>query len=263
MLGDLPPIPILLYTMERGERAASGLLHTLNPRFYDSVTAYNLKKGGVHTVLTMLGQGGWTMIPLMVASVAALAIILERGWMLQRRHVLDKSLLEAMERCPEEMTPEQLGLLSKRSAAPLGRIVSEVLRVRHLDHAQAIECVNAVGRMALAQLERGLTLLEIIAGVSPLLGLFGTVLGMVDVFQAITAAGLGDPQILTGGIAKALITTVAGLAIAIPAVTFHSLYLRRVEEFGTELQNLATALLVRLQEAERGRVSRDTQGLRK
>ena len=101
------------------------------------------------------------------------------------------------------------------------------------------------------RLERGLTVLEVVAAVSPLLGLLGTVLGMVQIFEAITAAGLGDPQVLAGGIGKALITTVAGLCVAIPALAAHSFLARRVDEYAIEMQNRATVFLVRLQTMRR------------
>jgi biopolymer transport protein ExbB len=97
------------------------------------------------------------------------------------------------------------------------------------------------------QLERGLTVLEMVAGVSPLIGLLGTVLGMVTMFSAITAQGTSNPQVVSGGISEALITTVGGLAVAIPAVAAHALLSRRVEQYAIEMQERATSFLVLLQ----------------
>jgi biopolymer transport protein ExbB len=99
-------------------------------------------------------------------------------------------------------------------------------------------------------LERGLTMLEIIANVSPLIGLLGTVLGMVTVFDAVTAQGLGNPQILAAGISQALITTIAGLCVAIPALAFHGIYSKRVDELSIEMQERATAFLAKLHTPE-------------
>jgi len=95
-------------------------------------------------------------------------------------------------------------------------------------------------------MERGLTILQIIAVVSPLLGLLGTVLGMVDIFNAVTRGGLGNPQMLAQGISKALITTVVGLIIAIPSLVAYHLYIRRVEALGMELQDILLNFITRL-----------------
>ena len=83
-------------------------------------------------------------------------------------------------------------------------------------HSYQVETLNAVGRREVERMERGLLVLEIVAGVAPMLGLLGTVLGMVTVFDAVTAQGLGDAQVLSEGISEALITTITGLTIAIP-----------------------------------------------
>ncbi len=121
------------------------------------------------------------------------------------------------------------------------------MRKRALDHAQAIETMRAVGRTQVGQLERGLSVLEIVAGISPLVGLLGTVLGMVTVFNAVTAQGLGNPRVLSDGISEALITTVGGLCVAIPAFAAHTLLARRVEAYAIEMQDRATSFLVMLQ----------------
>ena len=112
--------------------------------------------------------------------------------------------------------------------------------------AEILATMYATGRTQIGILERGLTLLEIIASISPLIGLLGTVLGMVTVFNAISAGGIGNPQVLSDGISKALITTVAGLSVAIPALGFHSWLSRRVDEFATEMQDRATGFIAKL-----------------
>ena len=134
----------------------------------------------------------------------------------------------------------------RRHDGPLARIILETLRTQDLDYHQAVERMHAIGRIQAAYLDRGLTVLEIVAAVSPLFGLLGTVLGMVRVFDAISAAGLGDPNVLSAGISQALVTTVAGLCIAIPALAFHSLYAKRVEDLASEMQDRATEFIVRL-----------------
>jgi len=106
--------------------------------------------------------------------------------------------------------------------------------------------MRTAGRTQVDRLERGLTVLEIVAAVSPLIGLLGTVLGMVAVFNAITAEGLGNPQILSAGISQALVTTVAGLTVAIPALAFHSLLTKRVDMYAVEMQDRATTFIFKM-----------------
>ena len=198
-------------------------------------------------VLTILEQGGWPMIPLAVCSVVAVTIIIERAVALRRRRVIDPRVVWVVDRYEGEGSVAPSLAACGRSRSAFARIVAEIVKARHLDHAQAIESMHAVGRTQVGRLERGLTLLEIIGGISPLIGLLCTVLGMVEVFNAITASGMGDPQVLSEGISRALITTVAGLCVAIPAVAFYSLYAKRVDTLATEMQDRATAFIVRLQ----------------
>lgn len=193
------------------------------------------------------------MIPLALCSLIALAIVLERAFALRRQRVIETRLLHALEsyQGTDEADATRLLGLCRRSNTPFARIIEEVIKTRHLEHAQAIEVMHAIGRTQLGRLERGLTIVEIIAGISPLIGLMGTVLGMVTVFNAITAEGLGNPQVLADGISKALVTTVAGLCVAIPALAFHGIFSKRVEDLATEMQNHATGFIVKLQSVQR------------
>jgi biopolymer transport protein ExbB len=197
--------------------------------------------------LALALQGGWIMYPIGLCSLVGLAIILERAHALRRDRVLDPGMIRMVEAFRPGQDAHQALMACQRAPGGFARIIEEVLKLRHLDHAQAIESMHAVGRTQVARLERGLTTLEIVAGVSPLLGLLGTVLGMVTVFDAITAQGLGNPQVLSEGISKALVTTVAGLCVAIPALAFHSYYSKRVEDLAVEMQDRATNFIVKLQ----------------
>ncbi len=195
----------------------------------------------------MLWQGGWPMVPIGLCSVIALTLIFERAWALRRVRVLPPKVLRVLERYDGEDAASPAIVVCQGTEGPFARLMAEVISGRHLEHAQAIERLHAIGRTQVAELERGLTVLEIIAGVSPLMGLLGTVLGMVRVFNAITAQGLGDPQVLSSGISQALITTVAGLCVAIPALAFHSLFAKRVDDLAAEMQDRATRFLVEIQ----------------
>lgn len=200
--------------------------------------------------LGMLRQGGLCMIALGGCSLAAATIIIERAMALRKDKILEPHILRLVRDYDGEQSAEPAVVSCRRSGRPLARVIEEVLRTRHLDHAQAVEAIHATGRAQVAQLERGLTLLEIIGGISPLLGLLGTVLGMVEVFEAITASGIGNPQVLSDGISKALVTTVAGLFVAIPAVAFYSWFSRRVDDFATEMLNVSMQFSFRVRAPE-------------
>lgn len=197
--------------------------------------------------LIILKQGGWTMIPLALCSVVAATIIIERAIALRRAIVIDNVVVRAIEEYTGEDSVGKALEACEMSGSPLGRVVEEVLHMRHLEMTRLREAMYASGRVQVGRLERGLTLLEIIAGVSPLLGLLGTVLGMLTVFNTVTAHGIGDPQVLSSGIAKALVTTIAGLCVAIPALACHSWFSKRVDDLASEIQGYATRLMTRLQ----------------
>ncbi len=196
--------------------------------------------------LEMLMQGGWPMIPLGLCSVIAAGIFIERLAALRRRAVLAPEVVQLAEEYRNDSNGDAALRHCENASGPFARLLEEVFRSRNLNHAQVVETMHVTGRTQVGQMERGLTLLEIIASVSPLLGLLGTVLGMVTVFDAISAEGLGDPQVLSKGISQALITTIAGLCVAIPALACHSWLSRRVDDYAAEMQERATALIAKL-----------------
>ncbi|MCX5769963.1 MAG: MotA/TolQ/ExbB proton channel family protein, partial [Candidatus Hydrogenedentes bacterium] len=134
--------------------------------------------------LGMLRDGGVCMVPLGACSLAAATIIIERALALRKDSVMEPHILRLVRDYNGEKSAESCVMSCRRSGRPLARVIEEVLQTRHLEHSQAIEAINATGRSQVARLERGMTMLEIIGIVSPLLGLLGTVLGMVDVFSA-------------------------------------------------------------------------------
>lgn len=193
-------------------------------------------------------QGGWPMYPLILCSLATVTVVIERAFALRRDRVISPEVVRVLHEYGHDNGTSFGHMLSicKHAHGGFARIAEELIRMRHLTHAQLLETMHAVGRAHVGRLERGLTLLEIIAGISPLIGLLGTVLGMVSVFDAITSDGLGNPQVLSAGISKALVTTIAGLCVAIPALTFHGIYSKRVDELAVEMQERATAFLAKL-----------------
>jgi biopolymer transport protein ExbB len=196
----------------------------------------------------LLRQGGPTMVPLLLCSVLALAVVLERLWMLRRARVLPRELLSALEGFFAGGDRGALREVCGRRPGPLAAVVEAALQ--HGDGGPgAHERVQAAGRRAVRALDRGLLLLEIVAAIAPLLGLFGTVLGMFETFQVIARQGLGDPGALSGGISEALVTTIFGLGLAIPAVVAHGYLSRRVDDHVGEIEELGEAVLTALQVA--------------
>jgi len=173
--------------------------------------------------------GGPMMWPIILCSVIAAAIILERLWTLQERRILPPELTRKASALLEagQVTDKVLQALAHNS--PLGRVLSALLEYRDRPHAVMVERVEDTGRHVAYELERYLNTLGTIAGVAPLLGLLGTVSGIIRSFNAITAGGLGDPQALSGGIAEALVCTAAGLSVAIPSLIAFRYLRGRVE----------------------------------
>ncbi len=187
--------------------------------------------------------GGWLMWPILACSVVALAIILERLWSLRRRRVMPPGLMEQVWQWQRDqaLTPERIQALAQGS--PLGRLLSAGLVNRNHSREIMKEAINDVGRQVVANLERYLNTLGTIASVSPLLGLLGTVFGMIDIFTVIIDAGVGNPGVLAGGISEALLTTAAGLTVAIPSLMFHRYFNGRVNQFALAMEEEALNLV--------------------
>lgn len=194
-------------------------------------------------MLEMMRAGGWLMWPILACSVAAMAIILERLWSLRRRRVMPPRLMEQVWQWQRDqaLTPERLQALAQSS--PLGRLLSAGLVNRNHSREIMKEAINDVGRQVVADLERYLNTLGTIASVSPLLGLLGTVFGMIDIFTVIIDAGVGNPGVLAGGISEALLTTAAGLTVAIPSLMFHRYFNGRVNQFALAMEEEALNLV--------------------
>jgi biopolymer transport protein ExbB len=196
--------------------------------------------------LEFLKQGGWPMIPLAVCSVAALAVAFERLVALRRHRSLPQSIVDLIDLYQGEDSVASATKTCRKHPSPLARVVEVLIGSRNLDHHQMIEVLHSSGRKEVEKLERGLLILEVVAGISPLIGLLGTVLGMVNVFDAIATYGLGDAQVLSDGISKALVTTIAGLTIAIPALACHSYFSAKVDSIAIEIQEHAVGFVTRL-----------------
>ena len=173
--------------------------------------------------------GGIVMVPLILCSILAAAITLERLWTLRSQSVVPGELVDKVWRWVENRTLSDKQILALQQHSPLGRVLAAGLANRDRDRSLMIEAIEDAGRHVAHELERYLTALGTIAAISPLLGLLGTVTGMIRTFNAITVAGVGNPTAMASGIAEALITTAAGLIIAIPALVAYRMLRSRVD----------------------------------
>lgn len=183
------------------------------------------------------------MVPIIACSVIATAIVLERSWALRRRRIMPEGLVTRIWELHRHgrLSPGEIEAI--RTGSPLGRMLSAGLINRFHSREVMKEAINDIGRQVVAELERYLNSLGTIAAVTPLLGLLGTVIGMIDVFGVIMDAGVGRPEVLAGGISKALVTTAAGLSVAIPSLMFHRLFNRRVDSLAIAMEEQALRLV--------------------
>jgi biopolymer transport protein ExbB len=173
--------------------------------------------------------GGPLMWPIILCSVAAAAIVLERLWTLQDRRVLPRELTKKVWQLIESNQINDKVISALEQNSPLGRVLAAGLSNRHKPRDVMMQRLEDTGRHVIHELERFLNTLGTIAAVSPLLGLLGTVTGIIKSFNAIQAAGMSDPRALSGGIAEALICTAAGLIVAIPALVAYRLLRSKVD----------------------------------
>ncbi len=184
---------------------------------------------------------GWPIWPLILASIVALALIIERGFALRRDKVLPKTLLKDVLalHARRQITPEVIGKLDGHS--PLGRVLAAGLRNVRAPRAIAGAAVANAGGHVAHDLSRHLSLLGSIGSIAPLLGLLGTVIGMIEIFASQQAGS--NPQQLAHGISIALYCTAFGIIVAVPAVMFYRHYKSRIEEYLVAMEDQAQQLL--------------------
>ncbi|MGW8368117.1 MAG: MotA/TolQ/ExbB proton channel family protein [Gammaproteobacteria bacterium] len=196
----------------------------------------------------IIKAGGWLMLPLLACSVVAAAIIIERLWTLQQKRVLPQNLTSRVWDWVQRNELNDEHLLTLRRSSPLGEVLAAGLTNREREPHEIRESIEDTGRHVVHEMERFLNSLGTIAAISPLLGLLGTVIGMVKVFAAITAHGVGNPTVLAGGISEALITTAAGLSVAIPALIGYRYLRGRVESLVVQMEKESIKLVDQIRE---------------
>lgn len=194
-------------------------------------------------MLEIVIAGGWLMVPIVLCSIIAVAIVIERFVVLRRKRVLPDGVLDRVRKWASQRELDRQHIEQLRRSSALGQVLSAALVNRHRGREVIKDAVEDTGRHVVHELERFLNTLGTIAGITPLLGLLGTVIGMIKVFSAIMIHGVGDPGQLAGGISEALITTAAGLTVAIPSFFFYRYFRGLVRGYVVQMEQQAIELL--------------------
>lgn len=191
----------------------------------------------------LVQAGGWLMIPIILCSIIAAAISVERFWTLRAEQIAPRNLLAQAWNQIKSSEMDSKKLRELRAGSPLGEILAAGIANHRRGREQMKEAIEEAAARVVHELERYLNTLGTIAAITPLLGLLGTVIGMIKVFSAIRLEGTGNAQILAGGISEALITTAAGLTVAIPALFLYRFFQRKVEELVISMEQEAIKLV--------------------
>ena len=202
-------------------------------------------------MVDIVKSGGWLMAPIILCAIIAMGIMLERFWTLQQKRVIPEDLASKVWGWVKKDQLDQKQIQSLHQGSPLGQILSAGLINRDQDRIVMKDSIEDTGRHVVHELERYLETLGTVAAISPLLGLLGTVIGMIKVFAVITTQGVGNPGVLAGGISEALITTAAGLTVAIPALMFHRYFRGHVDQLVVTMEQEALKMVEAMHGPER------------
>lgn len=191
----------------------------------------------------LVQAGGWLMIPILLCSVIAAAISVERFWTLRADQVAPKNLLAQVWTWIKNNEMDNKRLRELKNGSPLGQILAAGISSHRKGRDAMKESIEEVANHVVHEMERYLNTLGTVAAITPLLGLLGTVIGMIKVFTAIRLEGTGNAAVLAGGISEALITTAAGLTVAIPSLFFYRFFQRKVDELVIYMEQEALKLV--------------------
>jgi len=200
-------------------------------------------------MLDFLTAGGPFMFLLVLTSLVALTFIIERGWALRWDQVIPPDLTEAVAQCRTMKDLPDLDLACEEYRSPLGRLLTVISRPDPTTREEVCDALETRARQEVVRLERWLLVLEVVVGVAPLLGLLGTIHGLITLFADLGSATLENNAVLAKGISFALNTTMAGLLISIPSLTAWSFYNRKVETLAVEMETICSELVHRLYRA--------------
>lgn len=192
---------------------------------------------------SIIVAGGWLMLPLVLCSIAVIAISIERYWTLNPKKIAPKHQLAQVWSWIKNNQVNADRLRELKQSSELGKILSAGLSNSRYGRETMKDSVQEAANQVIHSMERYVGALGTIAAVAPLLGLLGTVIGMIKVFVAIELEGTGNAGALAGGISEALITTAAGLVVAIPAMIAHRFYIRRIDSLAVTMEQEAVKLV--------------------
>ena len=187
-------------------------------------------------MLELLTAGGWLIWPILFCSIASLAIIIEKCRRLGEDRVMPPGMYDRIEKLIRDKKLTNAHLVTLADQSPLGSIFATAISQAHLRKSELKATVEDSGRHQVYEMEKYLNTLGSIAAITPLLGLLGTVVGMIKVFAAITIVGVGQPQELAEGISQALITTATGLTVAIPSLLFYRHFKSRIRALSIDME---------------------------
>jgi len=202
------------------------------------------------TIWETFEAGGPVMKVILFCSVVAMATFLERMWALRRSRVVPAALCVEVSDLVRQGRFEDALTACRTSPSGIGRVLESALELRGAPRERIRERLEETGRREVAELERFTNVLGTIASISPLLGLLGTVGGMIVTFSVIETQGLGDTGALAGGISQALLTTFAGLTVGIPSLVGHRYLLSRIDDLTLDLEEVSSGVVELMLSAE-------------
>ena len=191
-----------------------------------------------------LKAGGFLILPILICSIIALAIVIERFFTLKARNIVPANIInKAHKLAASGNNPKKQDVESIRKSSLIGKVLAAGLESSQLPRHIMKENLEETGRHVAHEMDKYMTALGTIAAVTPLLGLLGTVVGMIEVFSVITKMGVGSPTDLAGGISTALITTAAGISVAVPALIFHRYFKGKINDYVVRMEQEALKLV--------------------
>lgn len=194
-------------------------------------------------MLEIVKSGGWLMLPIILCSIAVIAISVERYWTLNPSKIAPKNQLGQVWSWIKNNQLDSAKLRELKQSSQLGRILAAGLSNSRHGREVMKDSIQESANQVIHEMERYLGVLGTVAAVAPLLGLLGTVFGMIKVFTAIMVQGTGNAGVLAGGISEALITTAAGLCVAIPAMMAHRYFQRHIDSLVVAMEQEAVKLV--------------------
>ena len=208
-------------------------------------------------MLELFERGGFMMYPLLLASLIAVAFVIERAISLRKKKILIPEIISVVNNFNSLKDIDLATTICERYGGPLANIILLGLTNHELEHAEIRNLLEEEGRQEIRKLEKGLVVLETIAAIAPLMGLLGTVLGMIQVFAVIKEQGIGQTAALSGGISEALLTTVTGLFIGIPVLIAYNFFTSKAENLVLDIEKYANLLIQKIAKIQKKALSKN------